>query len=72
MCLLHVGDVIKTILMEAHNLRYSIYSGAIKMYHDLRQRYWWGRMKRDIMEFIALCLNCQQVKYEHQRMRGTL
>ncbi|XP_059315775.1 uncharacterized protein LOC132066487 [Lycium ferocissimum] len=37
------------------------------MYHDLRQHYWWARRKRDIVKFIAQCLNCQQVKYEHQR-----
>ena len=29
-------------------------------------------MKRDIVEFVAKCPNCQQVKYEHQRPRGTL
>ncbi|WMV09682.1 hypothetical protein MTR67_003067 [Solanum verrucosum] len=25
-------------------------------------------MKKDIVEFVAKCQNCQQVKYEHQRM----
>ena len=29
-------------------------------------------MKRDNVEFIAKCPNCQQVKYEHQRPGGTL
>ena len=29
-------------------------------------------MKRDIVDFVAQCLNCQQIKYEHQRPRGTL
>ena len=29
-------------------------------------------MKRDIVDFIAKCPNCQQVKYEHQRPGGTL
>ncbi|XP_055814500.1 uncharacterized protein LOC129884182 [Solanum dulcamara] len=42
------------------------------MYRDLRQHYWWGRMKRDIVEFIVRCLNCQQIKYEHQRPGGVL
>ena len=27
---------------------------------------------RDIVDFIARCPNCQQVKYEHQRLGGTL
>ena len=29
-------------------------------------------MKRDIVDFIAKCPNCQQVKYEQQRPGGTL
>ena len=29
-------------------------------------------MKRDIVDFIAKCPNCQQVKYEHQWPGGTL
>ena len=29
-------------------------------------------MKKDIMGFVARCLNCQQVKYEHQRPCGLL
>ena len=29
-------------------------------------------MKRDIVDFVAQCPNCQQVKNEHQRPGGTL
>ncbi|XP_070013354.1 uncharacterized protein [Nicotiana sylvestris] len=39
------------------------------MYQDLRQHYWRRRMK-DIVAYVARCLNCQQVKYEHQRPGG--
>ncbi|XP_069146951.1 uncharacterized protein [Solanum lycopersicum] len=42
------------------------------MYRDLKQHFWWNRMKCDIVDFVAQCPNCQQVKYEHQRPRGTL
>ena len=51
-------------------MRYSIHSGATKMYRDLKQHYWWCRMKRDIVDFVSRCLNCQQVKYEHQKPGG--
>ena len=37
------------------------------MYKDLRQNYWWSGMKRDIAQFVAQCLVCQQVKVERQR-----
>ena len=42
------------------------------MYRDLKQHFWWSRMKRDIADFVAQCLNCHHVKYEHQRPRGIL
>ncbi|XP_060178158.1 uncharacterized protein LOC132608102 [Lycium barbarum] len=59
-CVPRVGDLIKTILIEVHSSRYSIHPGANKMYCNLRQHYWWTKMKRDIVEFLAQCLNCQQ------------
>ena len=71
-CVPRVDDLINTILTEAHSSRYSIHPGATKMYRDLKQHFWWSRMKRDIVDFIAKCPNCQQVKYEHQRPGGTL
>ena len=60
-----VDDLTHTILVEAHSSRYSIHPGATKMYRDLRQYYWWSRMKRDIVDFVSRFPNFQQVKYEH-------
>jgi len=40
------------------------------MYHDLREVYWWNGMEKGIDEFVAKCLNYQQVKVEHQRPGG--
>ena len=57
-------------MQEAHSLRYSIHPGATMMYRDLKQHYWWCLMKRDIVDFVSRCLNCQQVKYEHQKPGG--
>jgi hypothetical protein len=37
------------------------------MYKDLKTRYWWYGMKRDVTEYMALCDTCQRVKVEHQR-----
>ncbi|GKF78424.1 putative reverse transcriptase domain-containing protein [Tanacetum coccineum] len=33
---------------KAHKSKYSVHPGADKMYYDLRDRYWWPRMKKDI------------------------
>ncbi|XP_075095104.1 uncharacterized protein LOC142173416 [Nicotiana tabacum] len=35
---------------------------ATKMYLDLKKHYWWGRMKKHIVGFVARCSNCQQDK----------
>ncbi|GKA40762.1 putative reverse transcriptase domain-containing protein, partial [Tanacetum coccineum] len=37
-----------------HKTRYSMHPGADKMYHDLRDMYWWPGMKRDIATIKSL------------------
>jgi hypothetical protein len=39
---------------------------------DLKEKYWWYGLKRDIAEYVALCDTCQRVKAEHQRPAGLL
>jgi hypothetical protein len=55
------------ILKEAHDSTYSIHPDSTKMYNDSKTRHWWYGMKRDVVEYIALCDTCQRVKAEHQR-----
>ena len=57
---------------EAHFAPYAMHLGSTKMYKDLNFYYWWPRMKKDIAEFIAKCLTCQQIKVEHQTPSGKL
>jgi hypothetical protein len=66
-CVPDVGDLQKTILRGAHDSAYSIHPGSTKMYQDLKQRYWWYGMKRDVAAHVALCDTCHKVKAEHQR-----
>ncbi|XP_070041078.1 uncharacterized protein [Nicotiana tomentosiformis] len=72
LCVPNVDSFHELILQEAHSSRYSIHPGTAKMYQELRQPYWWRRMKKDIVECVARYLNCQKVKYEHQRSDGLL
>ncbi|XP_075078500.1 uncharacterized protein LOC142164566 [Nicotiana tabacum] len=71
-CVPNVGELRKQIMTEMHQSRYSVHPGSTKMYHDLRQLYWWNDMKKDIATFVAQCPNCQQVKSEHQKPGGLL
>jgi hypothetical protein len=42
------------------------------MYQDLKQKYWWYDMKKDVAAHVALCDVCQRVKAKHQRQAGLL
>jgi hypothetical protein len=62
----NVKELKVKILQEAHNSTYSIHPERNKMYQDLKETYWWYRMKRDIAKYVTLCDTCQRVKIEHQ------
>ncbi|GJY31652.1 reverse transcriptase domain-containing protein [Tanacetum coccineum] len=67
-----VGSMRTMIMDEAHKSKYSVHHGADTMYHDLRDMYWWPRMKKDIATYVSKCLTCSKVKAEHQRPSGLL
>ncbi|XP_074265803.1 uncharacterized protein LOC141588251 [Silene latifolia] len=60
------------ILKEPHSSPYSVPPGGDKMYKDLKLRFWWPNMKKEIVEFVSRFLICQKVKFEHQRPGGLL
>jgi hypothetical protein len=62
----------KDILHEAHKTRYTVHLGSTKMYQDLKKKFQWHGMKRDVAEYGAQCHVYQQVKVEHQRPAGPL
>ncbi|XP_073057375.1 uncharacterized protein [Primulina eburnea] len=65
-------DLKESILREAHCSRHSVHPGIRKMYHILKSHYWWEGMKKEISDFVARCLTCQQVKAERMRPGGML
>jgi hypothetical protein len=71
-CVPNNEEIRKLILEEAHFSPYTVHPGGTKMYQDLKRRFWWNGMKRDVVEFMERCSTCQQVKAEHQRPIGPL
>jgi hypothetical protein len=62
----------KKILDEAHTSRYSIHTGSTKTYHDLRQQFWWARMKHETAHYVSECDTCQKVKAGYMKPGGLL
>jgi transposase InsO family protein len=71
-CVPEMDNLRETILKEVHDSDYSIHPGSTKMYHDLKQKYWWYGLKRDVAAHVAMCDVCQRVKAEHQRLARLL
>jgi hypothetical protein len=57
-CVPDVDRFHEKILQEAHDSAYSIHPSSTKMYKDLKERYWWYGMKRDVAAHVALCGVC--------------
>jgi hypothetical protein len=42
------------------------------MYHDLKQHYWWTKMKIEIARYVARCDTCKRVMAIHLKAVGPL
>jgi hypothetical protein len=62
----------KQILNEAHMSKFSMHPGSTKMYQDLRQNFWWARMKREIARYVSEYDICQRVKASYIKVAGVL
>ena len=54
------------ILSEAHREVYMAHPGVKKMRADLKPIFLWKGMKVDIVNYVAICLECQQVMAKHR------
>ncbi|WVZ80609.1 LOW QUALITY PROTEIN: hypothetical protein U9M48_028068, partial [Paspalum notatum var. saurae] len=62
----------KKILDEAHTSMFTLHPGSNKMYQDLKQKFWWTRMKREIAKYVSKCDVYQRVKADHLKPAGML
>nr|GEY32956.1 putative reverse transcriptase domain-containing protein [Tanacetum cinerariifolium] len=64
LCVPNDASLREALLTEAHSFPFSVHSGSTKMYHDLKQHFWWSGMKRDVATFVSRCLICQQRRHD--------
>jgi hypothetical protein len=58
-CVPEIDNLRETILKEAHDSDYSIHLGSTKMYQDLKHKYWWYGLKRDVAAHVG-CVSKSQ------------
>jgi hypothetical protein len=66
------AEIRQQVLDEAHLSRYFIHLGSTKMYKDLKQHYWWTKIKIEIARYVARCDTCRRVKAVHMKTAGPL
>ena len=54
-CVPDIDHLRELILKEAHDSAYSIQPARTMMYQDLKEKYWWYGLKRDVATHVALC-----------------
>jgi hypothetical protein len=65
-------DLKKEIFDEAHLSKFSIHPRSTKMYHDLKENFWWSNMKVDIAKYVSKCDTCHRMKASHLKLAGVL
>ena len=63
-CIPDKSELKKVILREFHAKPYSGHLGYQKTLIVVKRYYYWPNLKRDVVEFVARCFECQQVKVE--------
>jgi hypothetical protein len=60
------------VLKQMHNVLYVRHIGYQKTIVAVRSQFFWQRMKKDVADYIARCMECQRVKAEHRHLAGFL
>mgnify|MGYP003702634245 CR=1 FL=1 len=58
MCVQDIPELKRRVLDEAHKSVFAMHPGNNKMYRDLKQSFWWPKMKKEITEYESKCLQC--------------
>jgi hypothetical protein len=59
-------------LREMHNVPYDGHAGYQKTIVAVKSQYYWLGMKKEVVDFIVKCLECQKVKVGYSHPTGLL
>ena len=68
----NVQDLKCMIFHEMHNVPYAEHPEYQKTVAAVKSHYFYPSMKKEIVEYIARCMECQKVKAEHRHPAGFL
>jgi hypothetical protein len=66
------GEFRNLVLNEMHNVLYVGYPSYQKIIAVVRSQLFFARMKKDVVDYIFICMECQRVKVEHIHPMGLI
>lgn len=57
------NEMKQLILNDFHNLPTGGHAGINRMYNNIKKRYFWSGLKKDVEDFVRRCNDCQRHKY---------
>ena len=58
LCVSNVDNLREEIFEEAYYAAYSVHPSSTKIYHNIKDIYWWDGIKKDVVVFFSKCLTC--------------
>jgi hypothetical protein len=66
------SELKNTVMREMHNVTYAGHQGYQKTIAVVRSQYFWIEMKKNVANYISICLVCQKVNTKHRHPAGLL
>ena len=66
------GELRNLVLKEMHDVLYAGHPSYQKKITAVRSQFFWPGMKKDVVDYIARCMECQKVKAKHSHLAGLL
>ena len=66
------SSLTRYVLEQLHDSPWSAHQGIEKTYFNIKQRFWWPGLKRDVELYVQSCVKCQQYKVNRCKPPGQM